>query len=152
MYMSGFDLDTANDTCSNLAKDAQLEHWQTFIAALGTSDEPLSSRLGSFGGQYVNTKGERVALANDKLFSGMLEAEVDRDEHGQTVNEGSTFAWTGSLHTGASSGLDCEAWESVSLFARGSVGLLGAKDATWLSHMDLSCNTSAHLYCVQTGH
>lgn len=152
MFHSGFEeLDDADSICRTLAKEAQLELWETYISGLSTSGKPLKSRLGDFAGKYVDTKAKRVAMGTSALFSGSLEAKVERDEYGVLVNKGSVFAWTGTLDTGESSGVDCNSWNSASLQVLGSAGVLGALDSTWLNSMDLPCNTSAHLYCIQSG-
>jgi len=152
-YSANFeDLGAADQHCRDLAESANLEHWESFIALLSTSEQPIGERVVGFGGEYKDTTATRVALGSDKLFSGALEAAIEFDQFGQNALEDNTLVWTGSLSSGASSDATCNDWKSVSVLAFGQSGELGKKAGTWIEATVIPCASQAHLYCVQNSH
>jgi len=152
-YSANFgDLDTADQHCRDLAKSANLEHGESYVALLSTSAEPISERIGAFGGEYNDTTSTRIALGSEKLFSGALEAAIELDQFGQNAMADNTQAWTGSLSSGASSEAACDDWKSLSFSSFAQVGDLGETNGAWVESTTIPCAFQAHLYCVQNSH
>jgi len=149
MNLSG--LDSADLHCRSLAESASLDHAGTFIALLSTAEQPISQRLSVFSGEYADTTPTRIAIGNEDLLAGVLQAPITRDHLGQNAMAENTFVWTGSLNSGASSQATCNAWEPASPLDRGLVGKLGEASSLWLNHQESPCGLPAHLYCVQNG-
>ncbi len=144
-------LATADAICRTLAKGANLDHADTFIALLSTPEHPINDRIGEFMGEYADTLSARVAIGSQALFSGALESAIVLDQFGANAMAENTLAWTGSDPSGNSSAATCDSWQSTSYEATGSVGALGEADSSWIQYSDFPCNIQAHLYCVQNG-
>jgi len=146
------DLDAADQHCRDLALSANLEHSNSFIALLSTSAEPISERIGAFGGEYNDTTSTKVAQGSGGLFSGALQNAIELDQFGQNAMEDNTQAWTGTLKSGASSGATCNDWTSLSFNDFGQAGDLGESKGAWVEASTIPCAFEAHLYCVQNSH
>jgi hypothetical protein len=138
----------ANTKCSTAASNAGLAGtWKAIIADGGNSvynNISISAATFDFDGNYIanSTYGLFSYDLTTKLF-------ISTDENGTAIAEAAKV-WTGSTSSGYASGNSCSNWSSNSA---ASTGTYGIKTEAWslerISDSTATCDTVAHLYCVQ---
>ena len=82
----------------------------------------------------------------DDLTDGSLDAPIDLDEDGGTVQ---SDVWTGTTTSGAADGARCDDFEDGTDGASGTCGSTTASNADWTDNIVPLCNTALHLYCIE---
>ena len=124
----------------------------TFKAWLSTTTVSASSRLFHSTVPYKNARANQTLVSSwDDLVDGTISApgagkEPNRTEAGQILGGP---VWT---NTSAAAGIfnavdDCSGWTSDSGSAR--VGVSDYVDARFTNNFTQSCDTPAHLYCLE---
>lgn len=124
--------------------------WTHFIAWMSDSEHDMVERLpGTIRGRFVLTDGTVAAESVDELFSGMLAAPINLDEHGK-LTESSVFTGTRPDGT-AAPGTHCENWTVGSALDDSAyIGFSELTDGNWTMYKDPdSCVFSHRLYCVE---
>ena len=137
-------LDGADAKCQAAAAAANLTG--TFKAWLSSSTSSAAARLAESTGDYKLVDGEVVAAGWTQLTSGQLAHAIDLDEHGQSVV---SFAWTGTVATGASNADACTDWTVSDPGTNGIEGNSDELDAGWTDFSAMMCSESNALYCIE---
>ena len=136
--------DDADDICTGLATTAGLPG--TYVAWLSDSFESIVELIIPTTGPYVTRNGLPIAANLADLIDGTLTNGIDRDE--KNIAHPGAPVWTGTLPSGAASGLHCEDWSETVGFA-GRQGSAGSTNDNWTSFGTGECTTLARLYCFQ---
>jgi hypothetical protein len=138
-------LSGADQACQTEATNAGLPG--TFKAWLSTSSSPASTRLANYGGAFrlPGASGALVANGFSDLLTNGPKAPIDihADGSGPTT----AMVWTGTTSNGSFAGLDCSSWSTT--LSGGEDGQSNFTTGLWTNLGDASCNTPAHLYCIQ---
>lgn len=129
------------------ARDAAAAgHPGTFVA--WSSGASITRLNGSRG--WARVDGVAVADVPSDFASNGLLAPLWLDEHGRPANVGSTRIWTG-LAADGSPGSSCLQWTSASAVDRGIAGTVHGGPGAFTDDGTLTCDTSAHLLCLEVG-
>ena len=137
----------ADTQCQNAAQGAGLDG--TFVAWLsrgGTNELAQRNAIDvvSSEGPWRTTTGE-MAFLNHSALINTPQVPVNRNEHGDTVEEG---VWTGTQVGGTLRiDLDCFGWHSSS--ATGFIGYSFSNDSDWTDSATNDCSSRNHLYCFE---
>lgn len=121
-----------------------------FHALISESDSGAKERIGSSNAPFVLVNGIQVAANSAALFSDAgLEHAIDMTEDG---GEAGTvlLVWTGTGWDGEPDTVTshCGEW-ILGAPSTGGAGVWSTKDHNWLYAQAPTCDTPAHLYCVE---
>ena len=143
---------SADAICQTAAATAGLlGDFRALLSDAGGIPFDLSQSIGFFGGSVIDTvqpSGTVIQDTTDLLVSGgALLASLSRSENG-TLLDG-VNVWTGSNSDGTEA-QTCSGWTSGSSSQSGTIGLTGQTSSAWLSSGSLTCDSTAHLYCIRS--
>lgn len=133
----------ADTLCGTLATTAGLPG--TFVAWMSDSATDAKSRISGDAIRLVN--GDRVALGRTDLLDSDLAFAIDIDQAGTTGITGAV--WTGTLADGTKDTDNCSDWGTNLVGTSGTVGNAATTDGTWTDDGTATCDTPAHLICIQ---
>jgi hypothetical protein len=122
----------------------------SFVPVMSASDMSARDRVGPSNAPFVLVdKITQVAPNAAALFSGSLDHIIDQSEDGGDPGGGTQNVWTGSTPDGGPDPInDCGDWTEAGV-STGAVGVYTAQNIGWLRNATPTCNTVAHLYCVE---
>ena len=153
----------ANNKCQNHAASAGLDGtFKAWLSYYSNGDRgPLNSfdhSTDSFPYYLVAAQGgvgARVANNWADLVDGTIQHQVNADQNGNTVADGTTV-WTGVTSGGGPQTRHCKdpwsssKWKYGYLFSQGGFGTIGPlNNGKWTSNGNANCNQSKRLYCFQ---
>ncbi len=127
----------ADRLCTTLGQALREGPW---VAVLSDANAAAADRI-SVVGEVVNTQGALLAVDEDELLSGTVQAIPGYDENGAAVPD-QDLAWTGSSVD------DCAGWMSDDPDVLGTMGLPTTTDRWLDSRVLLPCSASVRLYCL----
>lgn len=136
----------ADQKCQLAATTAGLGGtWRAWLTVLGAT---VSSRI-SETPPWSDLRGAELFASESARDNALPGFALDRDEFGRTL--GDVRVWTNAWSTALPQTADCVAWTNATA---GQTGAVGAPAATipgrWAANFEsLSCQTPAHLYCVE---
>lgn len=154
MFVSGFTVQGATFAGQIEAADAACQLAATNgVVPAGAykallSFDQISARDRLIDGPYILSNGDPVARNKAELFSRNLMNPIHLDENGADV-VGLVFTGTGS---DGSASYRCDNWTSSDPSKIGMLGQSQSFDAGWTAAEAPSCDTWAHVYCVQQSH
>ncbi|MEM7152839.1 MAG: hypothetical protein AAF799_08350 [Myxococcota bacterium] len=134
--------------CQNHADSAGLGG--TWVAWISDSSEgSAADNFTQSPYDYTLVDGTVIAHGWDELTDGGLDNLIGLDEDGVSRTG---FAWTGTNTDGSTSGYTCSDWTATS--SVGKVGSAnsdnnGASPQWWTTRGNLSCGSTARLYCFE---
>jgi cysteine-rich repeat protein len=122
-----------------------------YLAWLSFPDAHAALRLSPCTSPVLRRDGTVISQDWPSFTSDSHAAPIDLSEAALPPNIMNTggAVWTGSLPDGSLDAYHCDAWTSTDPQLFGSVGNIGATNASWTSQSPLFCNKLAHLYCLQ---
>ena len=138
----------ADGICAARAAAAGLKG--TYYAWVSTGGSSPNTHFTHSTGAYklVGT-GATVANSWADLTGGSILTQINRDEFGATVTNG-TLVWTGTNADGTRSGQECSNWTTILSGYYGSMGQVGNLNSFWSNFIPHNyCDSSARLYCFQ---
>jgi len=133
----------ANIICENAAANATPPLSGNWVAWLSDSQNNAESNVPD--AQYRLLDGTVVAANIGDLTDGTLDAAINLSENLALVT---TFAWTGTLQDGTSSGQDCNGWTNGGFLSVGTVGDTDDTGPRWTDSPPAGlCDLPRPLYC-----
>lgn len=160
-------LDKADERCRALAMAAGLDDAERFVAFLSDSTQTVQDRYASklaVDLPYVLVTGHKFADSYTQLIDeGPGDEGISRTETGEALTKkwvATNLGVDGSIHVDLAKPTDCSGWTSADHTLAARVGLnaipVGHVDHAawknkkrWLSDLDLGCDKSMHLYCLE---
>ena len=142
-------LGAADLNCGAAAKNAGLSgNWKAWLS---DTNKSASQRLLHSKVPYLGLNGKVVAFNWADLTDGNLSNPINVTEDRNALSEGE-LAWTGTATNGNTAlGQTCYDWKLKYGSIRGYSGDVYKTDASWTAWVASTCNTKAHLYCIEQG-
>lgn len=100
--------------------------------------------------EYINLKGETVAVDCDDLWDTGLANAVNYTENEESWEDAShaeKSVWTGTNRDGSAAGDTCNNWGSGADTVNGGIGWPDETGAWWIKRGDIPCDSNSRLYC-----
>ena len=118
-----------------------------WAALLGTStQDPINAF--QLEGDVIRAGDQVLVAAAGDLWSGGLQAPIDRDAEGNLLSE-SARVWTGFTADGLTSKNTCEDWVTNANGVQGGVGHPFMENGQWALTGNNDCGNARHLYCIE---
>lgn len=113
--------------------------------ALIRTDSDFWSPFSKFNGEYVLPSGKVIATGTDSL---QYASSINEDETGKIVPD-KTLVWTGFNHLNFTCHNNNVPWKTNHPDQFADIGYVGGVNETWYTGEQVSCNTTAHVICVE---
>jgi len=134
----------ADAKCQTAATNASLPG--TYIAWVSTWGDYIYYRVPGGNYYYVLVDDTRVADDIYDLTDTSLQAAINKNESGNTLN---TTTWTGSDAYGNVGTSTCSDWTNATSGVTANMGASSATDGTWSDNGTAACNSLKSLYCIE---
>jgi hypothetical protein len=141
-------IQAANQHCNDVAKGKMPGTYAAWISlGNGQGQSPISLVTKPL---FLRDCTPVLTSAASYKQNKALQHAINLDESGNPVTGA---VWTGTRADGTSAGQDatCADWTVSNQNRNATVGSASASDETWTNKESVACDTTAHLYCVQTG-